>query len=238
VNDILKIKLPAAKTPDWVAWNYENIGIFLVHSAYHLALTIATDMDEVGNSSGRDGEWKVWSKIWKLPVFPKVHNFIWKMVHNGLPKNENWKYRHIADYALCELCYGEREDTFHAVVGCPHAKALRMAMKEIWELPNEERLRNDGSEWFLALLDSCREDVMANLVTVMWRAWMIRNKVTRAREVLSIDKSVGYLTCLGGELQEIKVKTGVGHKGSTGVHPCRQEKEARAVSGCLLCMQQ
>jgi hypothetical protein len=65
----------------------------------------------------------------------------------------------------------------------------------------EERLRNDGPEWFLALLDSCKEDVMANLVMIMWRAWPVCNKVTRAGEVLSIDESFVYLTRLGQELQ-------------------------------------
>jgi hypothetical protein len=118
-----------------------------------------------------------------------------------LPTNENSKYRHIADDALCGLYYYGCEDAFYAVIDCPHAKALRMGMREIWDLPTEERLRNDGPEWFLALLDSCKEDVMANLVMIMWRAWSVCNKVMRAGEVLSIDESFVYLTRLGQELQ-------------------------------------
>jgi hypothetical protein len=228
-DDILKIKLPAIKTQDWVVWNYENSGVFLVRSTYRLALMRATNMDELGSSSERGGERKVWLKIWKMPVLPKVRNFIWKMVQNRLPMNENRRYRHIADDASCELCYYGCEDTFHVIMDCPHAKALRMAMREVWALPTEERLHNVGPEWFLVLLDSCKEDVMANLATIMWRAWSVRNKVMRAREALS-DDSVAYSVRLGHELQGISASTGLSHKGSTRERLGDQRKEARVTS--------
>jgi hypothetical protein len=51
-----------------------------------------------------------------MPVLPKVHNFIGKMVRNGPPTNENRRYRHIVEDALCELCYYRCEDGFHAVM--------------------------------------------------------------------------------------------------------------------------
>jgi hypothetical protein len=56
---------------------------------------------------------------------------------------------------------------------CPHAKALRMAMREVWALPSEKRLRNVGPEWFLALLDSCKVEEITNLALILWRAWSI-----------------------------------------------------------------
>jgi hypothetical protein len=45
----------------------------------------------------------------------------------------------------------------------------------------------------LVLLDLYKPDVMANLALVLWRAWSVRNKVTRAGERLSIDDSVAFL---------------------------------------------
>jgi hypothetical protein len=96
--------LTGLKTLDWVAWHYEKSGVFSVRSAYRLALTRATNMDDLGSSSEGGGERKVWRKIWKMPVLPKVRNFIWKMVRNGLPTNENRCYIHIAEDASCELC--------------------------------------------------------------------------------------------------------------------------------------
>jgi hypothetical protein len=111
-------------------------------------------------------------------VLPKVRNFIWKLVRNGLPTNENCYHRHIAEEAGCELCFHRCEDGFHVVMTCPHAKALRMAMREVWALLPEARLYNDGPEWFLVLLDSCDMGEVANLAMVLWRAWSVWNKVT------------------------------------------------------------
>jgi hypothetical protein len=62
---------------------------------------------------------------------PKVCNFIWKLVRNGLPTNENRCYRHIAQDASCEMCFYKSEDCYHATMVC----GLRMAMREFWVRP-------------------------------------------------------------------------------------------------------
>jgi hypothetical protein len=33
-------------------------------------------LDELGSSSNPSGDRAVWKKIWRLPVLPKIHNFI------------------------------------------------------------------------------------------------------------------------------------------------------------------
>jgi hypothetical protein len=76
VEEILKIRLPENKRPDWVAWKYEKSGVFSVKSAYRLALTRDHDLDAMGTIVSANGERGVWKKIWKLPVLPKVRNFI------------------------------------------------------------------------------------------------------------------------------------------------------------------
>jgi hypothetical protein len=57
-----------------------------------------------------------------------------------------------------------KEDCYHAVMECPHAKALRNAMREVWCLPPEERLHNVGPERFLVLLDSGQTEEVATLL--------------------------------------------------------------------------
>jgi hypothetical protein len=155
VDEILKIRLPVNKISDWVARQYEKTGIFSVRSAYRsLALRREHDLVAMGTSGSANGERGVWKKIWKLPVIPKVRNFFWKLIKNGLPTNANRHYRHITDNAACEMCGAVREDGFHAVIECPHAKTLREAMRKVWHLPEENRLRNTGPEWMLVLLDT------------------------------------------------------------------------------------
>jgi hypothetical protein len=68
VEEILKIKIPANKVPDFVAWHYERSGVFSVRSAYRLALSRATNLEREGSSSSLRGDRAVWRKLWKLPV--------------------------------------------------------------------------------------------------------------------------------------------------------------------------
>jgi hypothetical protein len=56
VEEVLKIKLPALETEDWIAWNYEKSRLFTVRSAYRLAMRDVHEMGAVGSSSSRDGE--------------------------------------------------------------------------------------------------------------------------------------------------------------------------------------
>jgi hypothetical protein len=100
------------------------------------------------------------------------------MRKNGLPTNTNWCYRHITVDVSCELCSERNEDCYHAVMGCPHAVALRDAMRELWCMPPEEMLRVIGPEWFLAVLESSSKEEVSHLAMVLWQSWMVRNKVT------------------------------------------------------------
>jgi hypothetical protein len=85
---------------------------------------------------------------------------------------------------------------------CPHAKALRDAMRNVWCLPSEELLRNNGPEWLLVILDVGKMDEVTNLAMVLWRASTVRNKVTRAGEALSIVGSMEFLLKLENDLKE------------------------------------
>jgi hypothetical protein len=61
----------------------------------------------------------------------------------------------------------ECEDYFHALIVCPHAKALREAMREVWPMPSKDRLCNTGPEWLLAIVDSRMFKEVANLAMVL-----------------------------------------------------------------------
>jgi hypothetical protein len=180
-----------------------------------LALSRDINLEE-GSSSAPRGDRAVW---WKLPVLPKVRNFLWKLTNNGLPTNANRRYRHLTVDGSCELCLHNSEDGFHAVKECPHAKGLRFAMRRVWSLPPEERLRDMGPEWFLVLLDSWNKEEVALLAMIMWRAWSVRNKVTRGGEALSIDDSVDFLQQLMEQFQAVHEPRARVDDGLSGYRP-------------------
>jgi hypothetical protein len=79
----------------------------LVRSAYRLALRREHDLDAIATSGSANGERGVWKKIRKLPVIPKVRNFLWKLIKNGLPTNANRRYRHtVLRIMLLARCVG------------------------------------------------------------------------------------------------------------------------------------
>jgi hypothetical protein len=60
-NEILKVKLPANKIPDTIAWHYDNLGVLSVRSAHRLALSRSQDLEVEGSSSSPRGERAAWS---------------------------------------------------------------------------------------------------------------------------------------------------------------------------------
>uniref|UniRef100_K3ZFI0 RNase H type-1 domain-containing protein n=1 Tax=Setaria italica TaxID=4555 RepID=K3ZFI0_SETIT len=78
------------------------------------------------------------------------------------------------------------EDCFHAVISCPHARALRQELRKHVALPREEDITYTGPEWLLLLL-ACA-----------------RNAVLQAGEQISIAGSVVFLTKYLNALSQIR----------------------------------
>jgi hypothetical protein len=130
-----------------------------------LALTRAADLDVIGSSSAPTGERSVWNKIWKLPVLPKVQNFIWKMVKNELPTNiGNCFSRHVARDALCEICYNPCEDCYD-VPSCNNTEGGHEGA-----LVTTSGRRPAQCPWFLLVLESNKLEEVGNLATILWHA--------------------------------------------------------------------
>lgn len=72
-EEILKIRLPYRETEDFISWNPDKNGRFLVRSAYHLALRLASK-DESSSSSSICAK-NSWDLIWKCEVPHKVKIF-------------------------------------------------------------------------------------------------------------------------------------------------------------------
>jgi hypothetical protein len=52
-----------------------------------------------------------------------------------LATEANKKRMHIPVSSQCRICGHDPEDSFHALIQCPHAAALWAAMREVWDIP-------------------------------------------------------------------------------------------------------
>lgn len=108
---------------------------------------------------------------------PKVNVFAWKLARDALPTRSAKYARKMERDACCRLCDREIETSFHAIVTCPQAQGLRHAMRQHWNLPDEEQFRYSGPDWFLLLLDNCSPMQRDFVKLLLWRAWLTHNNI-------------------------------------------------------------
>jgi len=91
------------------------------------------------------------------------------------------------------ICVNEIETSHHVVVVCPQAKALRFAMSEHRELPDDEQFTYVGKDWLLLLLDRCSKEQRSLILLLLWRAWHVHNGMTHGTGHTPVTESVGFL---------------------------------------------
>jgi hypothetical protein len=148
-EEILKIKTP---NEDIIACQFEKNGIFTVKSAYRLATMLKRE-DAIAGINAPNGERKLWRNIWKAPAPNKVRFFNWQLANDNLPMERNKWRRNLKVHNTCKICGNGVDDSFHAVIECTKARALRCEMRKQWELPREEDMIKTGEDWLLVLLD-------------------------------------------------------------------------------------
>ncbi|KAL0002033.1 hypothetical protein SO802_015814 [Lithocarpus litseifolius] len=87
VEDILRIKLGEEHDRDKVRWKETKNGCFSVKTAYRVALCL-NQPENPEHSTAREDK-KFWNKMWKLPIPPKVRNFMWRTCSDILPTSAN-----------------------------------------------------------------------------------------------------------------------------------------------------
>jgi hypothetical protein len=148
VHVVLKVRLSERVMEDFVAWYYEKSGIFLVRSAYHLAVQLdRANQNMAGCSSWPDGNRPIYNGIWKAAVPPKIHVFAWCLSQDSLATQTNQKTQTLENGAICQLCGMEAESGHHSMVRCMKVVVLRHEMCKHWSLLGELQFRYSGPDW-------------------------------------------------------------------------------------------
>ncbi|KAL5764296.1 hypothetical protein ACOSQ2_016890 [Xanthoceras sorbifolium] len=105
---------------DSVIWGCDGQGEFSVKSAYNNLL-----LDDVNL-------WD-WRFVWKLKLPPKIHLFLWSLLHGKILTNKHRTVRSMAVDEICPRCGVGVEDSDHLLRSC-------IVSMNIWEkkmaLPN------------------------------------------------------------------------------------------------------
>jgi len=115
---------------DFIAWHYDNKGLFSVKSAYHVL-----EDEEQMKKQKQQGESNIgsrtsdanavfWKKLWRLQCPPTVRRFLWRLAQNSLALKMNIKRRRIDLETRCPTCMRFDEDGGDCFLKCKTCKRI------------------------------------------------------------------------------------------------------------------
>ena len=118
-----RIILPSSPQLDQLIWHFDKHDNYYVKSGYQLSLRLKSSY----LASSSDLSKTHWKNIWSMEIPEKIKIFMWRVAQNMLPTAYNlWKRKAIKE-PMCGRCSKEKEDDFHALIGCKYAK-------KVWKL--------------------------------------------------------------------------------------------------------
>ncbi|XP_074318329.1 uncharacterized protein LOC141655135 [Silene latifolia] len=178
---IKNIRLSESAINDEWFWCAEKDGVFSVRSAYRL-LAGGSDFLEVGGVSNWEREKWLWTRLWKIPVWPRVKLFFWQLCSEALATRANIATRVRGESSFCSFCNSCFESSLHVFRDCGVAQ-------RVWEglgLAGEEMDAGGGSvrDWIEAKWKEFGGRECGWFMVGCWALWEHRNKVIfEAREV-------------------------------------------------------
>jgi hypothetical protein len=133
IEAICSIPLSAQHLEDSWACHYEKSGVLSV-SVYRLLVDMKKRREDwleersTGSNTARDG--KLWKKLWKVQIPPKLHIFFWRLAFHSLPTGDVRCHRHMGDTPACSIC-GEADSWRHLLLNCTIVRC-------VWALANNE----------------------------------------------------------------------------------------------------
>lgn len=153
VQAIQQIPVPLYGDNDIWMWRHSKHGQFSVRGAYFVELMANRSSGPSTSLNSNNG---VWKKVWRAKVAPKVKLFGWKLLHNGLPVNDNLARRGVIIDKQCPRCGDGEESVEHLLMQCDVSKQvwyfspLRLDMEKV----QQRRFR----EWIEFLATGNLED--------------------------------------------------------------------------------
>ena len=106
-DEVLGTRLGRLDGRDNLMWNENKSQTFSMRSAYQVALQIHRRSSAEHSRAWDDKQ--IWNRLWKLPIPPKVHNFVWRAYSNILPTRANLCWRKVHLDPKCKVC-GEHDE--------------------------------------------------------------------------------------------------------------------------------
>ncbi|KQJ88462.1 hypothetical protein BRADI_4g18291v3 [Brachypodium distachyon] len=135
----------------------------------------------------------------------------------------------------CQVCGVEDEDSFHALVRCPPARALWHAISSCWDIPGADQVQNTGGGWILHLVaqhDKTKTAMLLMLLMLLWRIWYVHNDITHDKTPAPVEASKQFLCSYLDSLLLVQQHPAVDvAKGKQKAHQPHGRKKAAEILG-------
>lgn len=166
---IKTITLSAENTEDRPIWHHAKHVNYTVCSGYFTYIEEQRRGATVGGPADGAPIRYFWTKIWTIPMIPKVKTLLWKILNQSLPVRSNLARRIAAISPLCPICAAAIENEKHCLLGCHW-------QMEIWSnalrIPSEIKLGSmtDILQWFIKHNEESKLAYVALLLWYIWKA--------------------------------------------------------------------
>uniref|UniRef100_A0A2N9IE72 Reverse transcriptase zinc-binding domain-containing protein n=1 Tax=Fagus sylvatica TaxID=28930 RepID=A0A2N9IE72_FAGSY len=183
VEAILQIPLSKRRPNDMMIWAVTMKGNFTVKSAYQL-LRSQQSQHEPTMSSTSVQNTKLWNRIWKARVQPKVKMFIWRACKNILPTQTNLFDRGVTQTFSCHWCEDEAETTDHVLWSCDFAQ--REWQASTIPIPPRYGLQMSFGDFISCSMSDFSSPNIEILFTTAWELWNARNALVIEGAVVTV----------------------------------------------------
>ena len=171
---ILGIPSSRNLTRNRLIWAYTPKGIFIVNSAYKVALSLSPHANPCTTSQGSDHT-HFWRTIWALNIPHKIKTFTWKACRALLTK-VNLCHRGILKEALCEACVLSEETSGHLFWDCTKARETWTMVALTIDIHTVHYREFVDFIWHLIFNQHVGKELLGLVVTIAWCMWYTRNK--------------------------------------------------------------
>ncbi|XP_018465244.1 putative ribonuclease H protein At1g65750 [Raphanus sativus] len=192
---MLTIYLPQTKIEDTLVWPLEASGNYTVKSGYK------REMMELGRQLPDllppRGDPVLKTKIWKLPIIPKLKHFLWRILTLALGTNTRLNTGGMSLDCLCSRCSDAPETVNHLFFLCPIS--VQTWRSNQVTLGFSARFTDDlenNMEYLLQLQSSSTLTMEQKLTPfwLLWKIWKSRNNLIFKNKIINPQRDGEYVT--------------------------------------------
>lgn len=175
---IQQIPLSLCGAKDQLIWSQEKHGHFSVKSAYKLSqMAVECSKATAESSHVRQDNREMWTRMWKLPVKPKVKIFLWKCLHDWLATNMAIQKKGMQVDETCRRCGLAKESREYIFFHCVDFVLIWKLAPVSWE--RFHHLIDPFVHWWRSISTAGHDtQVLQGLeftIFLLWQIWKSRN---------------------------------------------------------------